>query len=118
MKGIILLYVLAGIVVIGIDVYIAWLFQNAAEEKGHGDQKYFWICLLLGLPGWIYVAALPDVASKRVIMNALKELKPQTDAAQGEQRPVLRTPVTHEWRCKRCGSMISELPCAYCGSDQ
>ena len=41
-------------------VVFAFLFRNAARMKGHPMWRYFFLCLLFGLPGWILVAALPD----------------------------------------------------------
>lgn len=46
------------VIYILVDVLIAKSFENIAEEKGYSG--YFWWCLLLGLAGWIMVAALPN----------------------------------------------------------
>ena len=54
--GEVLILVLAVIV----HVVFAFLFRNAARMKGHPMWRYFFLCLLFGLPGWILVAALPD----------------------------------------------------------
>lgn len=35
-------------------------FSEIASEKGYTSKKYYWICLLLGIAGWILVCALPD----------------------------------------------------------
>ncbi len=43
-----------------LSFYIAYLFSEVASEKGYPDNKYLWICFLLGLPGWLLVCALPD----------------------------------------------------------
>lgn len=40
-----------------IDYLVANTFEKIAEEKGYSG--YFWWCFLLGLVGWIMVAALP-----------------------------------------------------------
>lgn len=43
-----------------INYFIAREFENAAIDKGYSEKKYFWICFLLGLPGYLLVIALPD----------------------------------------------------------
>lgn len=45
---------------LAIHWYLANQFLAIAEEKGHHERKYLWICFWLGLPGWIMVCALPD----------------------------------------------------------
>ena len=55
-----------GWIVFGIIVYIvialvaADTFASIAEEKGFERGKYYAMSLLLGIIGWIAVAALPD----------------------------------------------------------
>lgn len=53
-------YFLIFAVLIFIDYLIAGWFYEAAKEKGYHSRKYFWICFLLELPGWLLVIALPD----------------------------------------------------------
>lgn len=48
------------IVVIGASWYLAFEFNKIAQLKGYNSPKYFWVCLLLGLPGWLLVIALPQ----------------------------------------------------------
>lgn len=40
--------------------YIALQFQVAAKDKGYIEKKYFWLCFLLGMVGYLLVVALPD----------------------------------------------------------
>jgi hypothetical protein len=47
-------------VVIGVDYLLAKEFQAAALAKGYAQKKYFWLCFLLGMMGYILVVALPD----------------------------------------------------------
>ena len=51
---------LASIVYLIIDYFIAKKFQEIAEEKGHNGTSYFWLCFWLTWIGWIMVAALPN----------------------------------------------------------
>ena len=62
-------------VLIGIVVHIvfAFLFRNAARMKGHTERRYFWLCLVFGLPGWILVAALPDLSIAQNRENCKRE---------------------------------------------
>ena len=53
-------WILIAFIWIAIDAFLASEFMDAAEEKGYDDRKYFWFCLLFGLPGWMLVIALPD----------------------------------------------------------
>lgn len=45
---------------LAINYFIARQFQDVAEAKEWYDKKYFWICFLLGICGWLLVIALPD----------------------------------------------------------
>lgn len=41
-------------------VVLACCFANYAAQKGHSNDLFFWVCLLLGTTGYLMVAALPD----------------------------------------------------------
>lgn len=56
----IFLILLAIVVVLVIDYFIAKEFYNIAIEKGYKSQKYLWLPFLLGLVGYLLVIALPD----------------------------------------------------------
>lgn len=53
----IILCIIAAIVV---DVVLAIEFSKIAQDKGYYEDKYFIIALLLGIPGYILIAAMPD----------------------------------------------------------
>ena len=56
---------ISAIVGIVIDFFIAAEMEEIAKRKGcESSRRYFWFSLLLGLPGWIMVAALPDDSLK------------------------------------------------------
>lgn len=55
-----ILYFLAFAFAIALDYFISKWFYEIAEEKGFDDRKYFWICFLLGVVGYLLVAAMPD----------------------------------------------------------
>lgn len=43
-----------------VALILAAEFSKVASEKGYTSKKYYWICLLLGIAGYILVCALPD----------------------------------------------------------
>lgn len=55
-----MLYFVALIIGLILDYFIANWFAQIAADKGHPEKKYFWLCFLLGLIGYILVIALPD----------------------------------------------------------
>lgn len=40
---------------------IAKKFADIAASKGYSETKYFWICILLGIIGYLWVIALPKI---------------------------------------------------------
>ena len=60
----IILSIIGGVVGITIDICFAVQFSNVAKSKGYENSKYFVLCLLFGVPGWILVASLPDQTIK------------------------------------------------------
>ena len=51
---------IAIILYVFVALILAAEFSAVASEKGYTSNKYYWICLLLGIAGWILVCALPD----------------------------------------------------------
>lgn len=56
----VILFVVLFLLYLLLSFYIAYQFSEVASEKGYHDNKYLWLCFLLGLPGWLLVCALPD----------------------------------------------------------
>ena len=56
--------ILASLAIAAAAIWILWLvakeFYVAAKAKGYYEKKYFWICFLLGVIGYLLVVALPD----------------------------------------------------------
>ncbi len=50
-----------------LSLVIAYHFHQIALAKGHYEKRWFWLCFLLGLPGWLMVAALPDLKLREVL---------------------------------------------------
>ena len=58
------LIVLAVTVAFMVNYFIAKKFADIAAGKGHSERKYFWICFLFGIIGYLWVIALPDICRK------------------------------------------------------
>ncbi len=54
------LKVLLVMVVLAVSWYLAGEFHRAAVARGWPQKKYFWICFLLPIAGYLLVLALPD----------------------------------------------------------
>ena len=61
--GMILLYLVV-IAIIGVHVYVSFLFGKIAKKKGYDGTKYTLLCVFLGLIGYLLVVALPDRGNK------------------------------------------------------
>lgn len=49
-----------------IDGIVASYMKQVAYLKGYDDNAHtFAICFWLGLPGWLYVVALPDLVARK-----------------------------------------------------
>ena len=57
MSGIVIAAVIIGLVV---SFFMAREFYKAAVARGWPQKKYFWICFLLPIFGYLLVIALPD----------------------------------------------------------
>ena len=68
------IYIMVVIVYFIIDYYIAKCFAEAADAKGYHKSKYFWICLWLGIIGYLLVIALPDHGCNSTFSDELPEL--------------------------------------------
>lgn len=56
-----ILYILAAAVVyLVVAWFVAKEFYKAAVARGWPQKKYFWLCFLLPLAGYLLVIALPD----------------------------------------------------------
>ena len=63
-------WVIAAVIILVINYVIAGEMRNIAESKGCVDSgRYFWFSFLLGLPGWIMVAALPNKKMDNLLIS-------------------------------------------------
>lgn len=58
------LIVLAVTLALTVNYFIANKFADIAASKGHSKRKYFWICFLFGIIGYLWVIALPNIRGK------------------------------------------------------
>ena len=63
------------IVTVVLNIFIADIFANIAEEKGHEKRTAFWLCFLFPIVGYLYVKALPD----KEIQDHLQSIKQSLD---------------------------------------
>ncbi len=77
---------------------IAFQFQKIAAEKGYSSQKWFWLCFLLGLPGWLMVVALPDMKLQKLLRANPSSLStPSATVSEVLKAPkVPQTPVAQQ----------------------
>ncbi|MBQ8556340.1 MAG: hypothetical protein IJ438_10790 [Clostridia bacterium] len=54
------------VIIVIVFKYLAECFYDVAKIKGHSDRKYFWICFIFGIFGYLLVIALPDRLSNKV----------------------------------------------------
>ena len=67
----VVVYIAVIALAIWLNWYIAKQFAETATEKGHGyaEGKYFWLCFLTGIVGYLLVVALPDRGGKSASRN-------------------------------------------------
>lgn len=71
------LIIIAAILLLVINAFMAVEFYKAASAKGWGQRKYFWLAFLLTFAGYILIAALPDRGGQQMsvlISDDLPEL--------------------------------------------
>ena len=56
----VLLKLLLVLAAAAVSYFIAMEFYKAAVARGWPNKKYFWICFLLPIAGYLLVVALPD----------------------------------------------------------
>ena len=77
------------VVYLVISNIIASYMKQVAYLKGYDDNAHvFAICFWLGLPGWLYVVALPDLVARKN-QEAIVELLADNPAQASEELPEL-----------------------------
>jgi len=57
-------WVVVCIVIIGVHCFLASEMSDSAKSKGHPKRKYFYVCVCLGLFGYLCIIALPDLKAR------------------------------------------------------
>ena len=71
------LYILGFLILIAINFIVSRMFKRIAVYKGHDDSSIFAMCFFLGIAGYLYVLALPDLYAddrQKEIIKLLKNL--------------------------------------------
>lgn len=76
--------------------YLANCFYDIACEKGFVERRYFWIPFLLGIVGYIMVAALPDRRKEKPEQPTVKPLVVPHPAQKN----------VGKWACPYCGNVL------------
>ena len=99
------------ITTIAIQAFIAYKFQNIAIMKGHSNIHAFAWCFFLGIYGCIYIAALPNVASKSTAKN-ISENKPTNNTAYNRYtcKSIVKTEKTTSGSCFACHEFHESIP--------
>ncbi len=93
-------WILIAFIWIAIDAFLASEFMDAAEEKGYDDRKYFWFCLLFGLPGWMLVIALPDrPVNLKTAQNGQADSQAAAQASDGKTTNELFEMLDWQFEC-------------------
>ena len=88
-----IIFILA-IVIIVIACFVAVRMDEIVSLKGY-EKSVFWECLLLGLPAWLYVVALPDLTVQKnqeriieLLENGMRVSNEKTDYEDDELPPL------------------------------
>ena len=98
---------------IAIQAFIAYKFQKIAIMKGHSNINAFAWCFFLGIYGCIYIAALPNVATKSTVKN-ISEIKPTNNNNSAYNRyickSIVKTEKTTSGSCFACHEFHESIP--------
>ena len=122
------------VVAILIDMIIAGMFFAVATEKGYFGSRYFWICFFLGIVGYIYVAALPDLRARPQTVDkrfdktvyasptVTPKVQPSAEntAVSGIYEEETDTVNLSSWFCKKCQTQntINRVCCTNCNTNK
>lgn len=70
------------VIYVFVDLFIASYMEDVAQKKGYDGDSHVWaISFWLGLPGWLYTIALPDLVAREnqqkiieALINTKKEV--------------------------------------------
>ena len=73
--AVLIFVVLPIIIAIIAHVVISWLLAIAAKKRGHNYLFTLILCLILGIPAYLYAISLPDVASHRRLKKEINDMQ-------------------------------------------
>jgi hypothetical protein len=76
-------YILLGIILVVIQIAVAFQFGRVAEQKGYSGGNYIAACIFGGLPVYLLVIALPDMEQIRKQETQHRELIEELRKARG-----------------------------------
>ena len=110
-----IIIILAAIaLVLWIDYLIAREFYFAAQEKGHDEKKYLWLCFLLGVVGYLLVIALPN----NITPNNSQQITYTQKETKSEPTFTKAIDIGNgKWKCGNCQTenSINYGQCKKCG---
>ena len=65
----VVLYVSILILFVAINYMMAMRMQAVVEQKGHHNVRVVALCFWLGIVGYLYVIALPDLEERRLLKH-------------------------------------------------
>lgn len=65
----IITYVVFLVVVIFVNIVMAFKMQDVVEKKGYTDVNAFALCFFFGIFGYFYVTALPDLELRKMLKS-------------------------------------------------
>lgn len=82
--------IIAAVVYLIIDAIIAYYMKEVAYAKGYDDNAHAWaMSFWLGLPGWLYVVALPDLIQRKNQEELMKLLSNSNISSTDDELPDL-----------------------------
>lgn len=63
------------IILLVINCAVAASMETIAEKKGYEHSNVYIMCFFLGIAGWLYVVALPDLIQRKNQENLMELLK-------------------------------------------
>ncbi len=114
-----------GIVIVGIIILVVFLIinynmaqnmQEIVEKKGYTDLRVVTICFWLGIIGYLYVIALPDLEERRLLKKIAGEEVDVGDIQCSERVIKPRKPIELTYNCESIIVMEKDFEdrCTFC----
>jgi hypothetical protein len=67
------------IVLLGLNALVSAKLSSVAKMKGHRGASAFLLCFFFGIPGYFYVAALPDFQKRQQVEKIINLLQTKVE---------------------------------------